>query len=157
MVLKIQQTTMMYILTRIWVLHTPNSCQDLLFHIFRRFSQYFEAKMMKNKDKKQIFTLFTNVGWHKKHWFSTLENWWNKNLLKHQSRLKNRKLINSNTNFYPYAIGYKNARMIKLYSSWFLSANMPKSCYIGSPKFPQGFSFYVSALLCVFIQHAIKI
>ena len=53
---------LLYILTGVWVLLTPNAGWNLLFHVFCTFLQDYDAKIMRNK---HFFGLFSNAGRHK--------------------------------------------------------------------------------------------
>ena len=53
---------LVYILTNVWVLGTPNACQNMIFCTVPTFLQYFDAKITKNE---HIFALFPNSHWHK--------------------------------------------------------------------------------------------
>ena len=45
-------TQVLYISASVWVLQTPNPCQNMLFAFFRMFWQDFNAKMMKDETKR---------------------------------------------------------------------------------------------------------
>ena len=45
---KIQVQKVLYILTSVWVLGTPNNVQNLVFHVFHKYLLDFDTKMMKN-------------------------------------------------------------------------------------------------------------
>ena len=62
---------LLYNLTSIWVMCTPNPGRNLLLSSFLTFSQVFYAKMT----KKRRFLAYSQMLLYKKCWSCTLQNW----------------------------------------------------------------------------------
>ena len=53
---------MLYILTSVWLIHTPSPGQNLLFSCFFMFLQLLDAKL---RPKWAFSELFSKISWHK--------------------------------------------------------------------------------------------